>query len=132
MTPLLVVALLLIPASVIVALYLSGRLARAQTPALEPAQLAPAADALLALVLRANQALGVWVLDPARGTTLQALHSGLADSQRDLVLARLEPLVPRVVAAALAATLDDVGGAAIAADIASMRHETQYTRLFRS
>jgi diguanylate cyclase (GGDEF)-like protein len=92
MTPLLVVAVLLIPASVIVALYLSGRLARAQTPALEPAQLAPAADALLALVLRANQALGVWVLDPARGTTLQALHSGLADSQRDLVLARLEPL----------------------------------------
>jgi urease accessory protein len=48
------------------------------------------------------------------------------------VLARLEPLIPRVVAAALAATLDDVGGAAIAADIASMRHETQYTRLFRS
>jgi urease accessory protein UreF len=25
-----------------------------------------------------------------------------------------------------------VGGAAVAADIASMRHETQYTRLFRS
>jgi urease accessory protein len=48
------------------------------------------------------------------------------------VLARLEPLVPRVVAAGLAATLDDVGGAAVAADIASMRHETQYTRLFRS
>src|SRR5262249_32113753 len=48
------------------------------------------------------------------------------------VLARLEPLIPRVVAAALACTLDDVGGAAIAVDVASMRHETQYTRLFRS
>jgi urease accessory protein len=48
------------------------------------------------------------------------------------VLARLEPLIPHVVATALAAGLDDVGGAAIAADIASMRHETQYTRLFRS
>jgi urease accessory protein len=48
------------------------------------------------------------------------------------VVARLEPLIPHVVAAALAATLDDVGGAAVAADIASMRHETQYTRLFRS
>jgi urease accessory protein len=48
------------------------------------------------------------------------------------VVARLEPLIPRVVAAALAATLDDVGGVAVAADIASMRHETQYTRLFRS
>jgi urease accessory protein len=37
-----------------------------------------------------------------------------------------------VVAAALDCTLDDAGGAAVAADIASMRHETQYTRLFRS
>jgi urease accessory protein len=48
------------------------------------------------------------------------------------VLARLEPLIPPLVAGALAATLDDVGGAAVMADIASMRHETQYTRLFRS
>lgn len=48
------------------------------------------------------------------------------------VLAALEPVVAQVAAAALQATLDDVGGAAIAADIASMRHETQYTRLFRS
>jgi urease accessory protein len=48
------------------------------------------------------------------------------------VLARLEPLIPPLVASALAASLDDIGGAAILADIASMRHETQYTRLFRS
>ena len=48
------------------------------------------------------------------------------------VLARLEPLLPPLVTGALAATLDDIGGAAVMADIASMRHETQYTRLFRS
>jgi urease accessory protein len=48
------------------------------------------------------------------------------------MVARLEPLIPRVVARALAAALDDIGGAVIMADIASMRHETQYTRLFRS
>lgn len=48
------------------------------------------------------------------------------------VIARLEPLIPRVVAGALGAGLDDVGGIAVMADIASMRHETQYTRLFRS
>ena len=48
------------------------------------------------------------------------------------VIARLEPLIPAVVDRALAANLDDVGGIAIMADIASMRHETQYTRLFRS
>jgi hypothetical protein len=33
---------------------------------------------------------------------------------------------------ALAAALDDVGSAAFRADLASMHHETQYTRLFRS
>jgi urease accessory protein len=55
---------------------------------------------------------------------------GQSDGLR--VQARLEPLIPQMVAAALACTLDDVGGVAVAADIASMRHETQYTRLFRS
>ena len=48
------------------------------------------------------------------------------------VVARLEPLIPTVVADALRADLDDIGGIAVMADIASMRHETQYTRLFRS
>jgi urease accessory protein len=48
------------------------------------------------------------------------------------VIARLEPIIPRIAAGALAANLDDVGGIAVMADIASMRHETQYTRLFRS
>jgi urease accessory protein len=48
------------------------------------------------------------------------------------VLARVEPMLPPLVAGALGAGLDDIGGAAVMADIASMRHETQYTRLFRS
>ena len=39
----------------------------------------------------------------------------------------------RAVAAALAVdSLDDVGSAAALLDWCSMRHETQYTRLFRS
>jgi urease accessory protein len=33
---------------------------------------------------------------------------------------------------ALACALDEIGSATFRADIASMRHETQYTRLFRS
>jgi urease accessory protein len=33
---------------------------------------------------------------------------------------------------ALTTSLDDIGMAALRADIAGMRHETQYTRLFRS
>ena len=48
------------------------------------------------------------------------------------IVARLAPLARDVAARAASSTLDDVGGAAFRADIASMRHETQYTRLFRS
>ena len=55
---------------------------------------------------------------------------GQSDGLR--ALARLEPAIARTVAVGTSGTLDDIGGATIAADIASMRHETQYTRLFRS
>jgi urease accessory protein len=55
---------------------------------------------------------------------------GQTDSQR--VLAMLEPTVTATAQRALAATLDDLGSATFRADLASMRHETQYTRLFRS
>jgi len=48
------------------------------------------------------------------------------------VVARLTPLARDVAVHAARSTLDDVGGAAFRSDIASMRHETQYTRLFRS
>ncbi len=47
-------------------------------------------------------------------------------------LAALEPLILATVAATETATLDDLGGCAFLSDIAAMRHETQYTRLFRS
>jgi urease accessory protein len=55
---------------------------------------------------------------------------GQTDGQR--VLAALEPAVAAAAARALATPLDEAGGCAFRADIASMRHETQYTRLFRS
>ena len=55
---------------------------------------------------------------------------GQTDSQR--VLANLEPIVGATARRALAASLDDLGSATFRADLASLRHETQYTRLFRS
>jgi urease accessory protein len=55
---------------------------------------------------------------------------GQTDSQR--VLAQLEADVAATAKRALAASLDDLGSATFRADLASMRHETQYTRLFRS
>ncbi len=48
------------------------------------------------------------------------------------ILAGLEEAIAAVSARAAAGTLDDLGGAAVRADIASLRHETQHSRLFRS
>jgi urease accessory protein len=55
---------------------------------------------------------------------------GQTDSQR--VLAALEPAVVSTAERARSATLDDLGSATFRADLASLQHETQYTRLFRS
>jgi urease accessory protein len=81
-------------------------------------------------------------LPPAMHAFLHALTSnwisagarliplGQTDSQR--LLALLEPVVAATAKRALEASLDDLGSATFRADLASMRHETQYTRLFRS
>lgn len=55
---------------------------------------------------------------------------GQTDGQR--ALAAMEPVVTETATLARATALDDIGGHALRSDIASMRHETQYTRLFRS
>jgi len=48
------------------------------------------------------------------------------------VLAALEKTLLETATEAAHATLDDLGGCAFRSDLAAMRHETQYTRLFRS
>lgn len=55
---------------------------------------------------------------------------GQTDGQR--VLAALEPVVITAAADAIARDPADFGAATFAVDLASMAHETQYTRLFRS
>jgi urease accessory protein len=82
------------------------------------------------------------MLEPALSAYLHAVTANLisagvrliplgqTDGQR--LLAAFEPIVAATAARALATPLDEVGGAAFRADIATMRHETQYTRLFRS
>jgi urease accessory protein len=81
--------------------------------------LAPAAHAFLT-ALTAN-----WI---SAGVRLIPL--GHTESQK--LLQALEPIVARTAERALTAELDDLGSATFRADIASARHETQYTRLFRS
>jgi urease accessory protein len=81
--------------------------------------LAPAMHAFL------HALVSNWISAGARLVPL-----GQTDSQR--LLAALEPVVVTTGKRALDASLDDLGSATFRADLASMRHETQYTRLFRS
>jgi urease accessory protein len=55
---------------------------------------------------------------------------GQTDGQR--VLAALEPVIDAAALASLARDPEDFGAATFALDLASIAHETQYTRLFRS
>jgi urease accessory protein len=55
---------------------------------------------------------------------------GQTDGQK--VTASLVPALHAAAAEAEGATLDDLGGCTLRSDIASLRHETQYSRLFRS
>jgi urease accessory protein len=81
-------------------------------------------------------------LEPCVAAYLQAVAANLASAGVRLVplgqtagqrlLAALEQVITATALAAVATPLDEVGGAAFRADLAAMRHETQYTRLFRS
>jgi urease accessory protein len=82
-----------------------------------------AADAALHAFLHAIAAN--WI---SAGVRLIPL--GQTDGQR--VLAVMEGVIAATAERALGASLDDLGSATFRADLASMRHETQYTRLFRS
>ncbi len=55
---------------------------------------------------------------------------GHTESQR--LMRALEPAVAATAQRALATSLDDIGSATFRADLASAKHEAQYTRLFRS
>lgn len=56
----------------------------------------------------------------------------LGHTAGQIVMTRLEAVVAQTAAIGLVSSPDDVGGAAFMMDVASMKHETQYTRLFRS
>jgi urease accessory protein len=81
-------------------------------------------------------------LAPALGAYLHAVAANLISAGVRLiplgqtagqhVLAGLAPVVAATCTRAQAAPLDAIGSATVRADIAAMRHETQYTRLFRS
>lgn len=56
----------------------------------------------------------------------------LGQTQAQIAIARLAPTLTEIIERALSTRLDDLGTAAPAVELCSLRHETQYTRLFRS
>lgn len=79
---------------------------------------------------------------PALAAFLQAFASNqiqaairlgvLGQSDGVRTLAALEPLITMIAERVAQSTLDDLGSATLLAEITSMRHETQYSRLFRT
>ena len=61
---------------------------------------------------------------------IRLIPLGHTDGQR--IMKALEPTVTATANRALTARLDELGSAVFRTDIASAKHETQYTRLFRS
>lgn len=88
----------------------------AQALALPPAQ-------VIALALQGFAAALV-------SAAVRFMPLGQTDGQA--VLAALHPLILRLAAEAAAAPLSAIGSAAAGADIASIRHETMATRIFRT
>lgn len=81
-----------------------------------------------------NEATGIGFLQAFSANVIsvavRAVPLGQSDGQR--VLAAIEPVVSSVAERAQTLDLEDLGTCTFLADIASMKHETQYTRLFRS
>lgn len=81
-------------------------------------------------------------LSDALGAYLQAFASNMIQASIRLgvmgqsgaveVLAGLEPAILETAESASRSTLDDLGSCTVISDIMAMRHETQYSRLFRS
>jgi len=85
-------------------------------------------------------------LEIALGAFLQAVAANLVSAgvrliplgqtQGQIAISHLGPVVARAVASALDGSIDALprrlGGAAALVDLTSMQHETQYTRLFRT
>ena len=80
-----------------------------------------------------NGTLAAWLQSFASTMIQAAIRLGVTgQSEAVTILARLEPVVLATATRTAHSDLDDLGAATIAAEILSMHHETQYSRLFRS
>lgn len=78
-------------------------------------------------------ALPAFVLAFAQNLVSAAIRSAPIGQTSGLrVVQALTPVIEELAAEAQTLTLDDLGGGVFRADLGSFKHETQYTRLFRS
>jgi len=108
----------------------AGRLAQADLPVVYPLAVALACAAHAVPLEAATQLFLQATTANLVNAGVRLIPLGQSDGQR--AVAALEPAVLTVAEAALVSTADDLGTAAVMVDWASMQHETQYTRLFRS
>ncbi len=122
--------------------FMVAMLAAWPMPALQTARAALTGDVAYPIAV----AIGAAAHDVALPATLQAFTVasmttlcstlvrlgafGQTDAQR--IIAALLPDLAALARDAGSATLDDLGGAAFASDLAALQHETQETRLFRT
>lgn len=77
--------------------------------------------------------LPAFVLAFAQNLVSAAIRSApIGQTAGQRVIRALTPVIEQIATDAQTLTLDDVGGAVFRADLGSFKHETQYTRLFRS
>jgi len=80
-----------------------------------------------------DASLEAFALAQAANLVSAAMRLGrIGQSEGQRILAALLPRIRVLARDAQGASLADVGGCAFRSDIAAMRHETQYSRLFRS
>ncbi|PSJ56411.1 urease accessory protein UreF [Kumtagia ephedrae] len=78
-------------------------------------------------------ALGAFLQAFATNLVQAGIRLGVTGQQGAVALiAGLEPTVTEAAARAAVSSLGDLGACAMISDVAAMRHETQYSRLFRS
>jgi urease accessory protein len=83
--------------------------------------------------LRLGPALDAFALAFVSNQVSAAIRLGLiGQTAAQHITAALLPAVSRAASRASAATLDDIGSACFSADLLTLEHETQYTRLFRT
>ena len=85
----------------------------------------------LVLVLSLSACAGGFT-GPKDGEVIDTDPDGVVPNDTEVIVETDTEMVPDTDETDVAADTDDIGSASFAADIASMRHETQYSRLFRS